>query len=402
MEVNLPIEYLVGNDQTINEINNSGMSIFDERTLTFLDLLSKTLMKNPEAKRFPDIITFAFWCRRANLLLLRENYSHELKCRIGLGVSFHIAPSNVAVNFAYSAVVALLAGNSCIVRIPSKEFPQIEIICRAFRKILEQCEINNTEGFTNRIFFIRYPRSRECNDYISKMCDIRVIWGGDQTINELRKSELRPRAREITFADRFSIALISSEGYIDSDNHIRIAEKFYNDTYLSDQNACTSPRFVIWFGNKKEEAKTAFWANLHDFLKNKYVIHGIQAVDKLTKGYMLGSYCPGSKYIGGEDNLITRVKVDKLSLDMIDHYGNSGFFIEYDAEDLNEIIPLCVEKLQTICYLGIEPDQIKETIQSRGCKGVDRIVPLGNSMDFSLIWDGYDLIRDMSRIMHQV
>ena len=29
--------------------------------------------------------------------------------------------------------------------------------------------------------------------------------------------------------------------------------------------------------------------------------------------------------------------------------------------------------------------------------GIDRIVPMGKSMDFSLIWDGYDLIRQMSR-----
>ena len=30
-------------------------------------------------------------------------------------------------------------------------------------------------------------------------------------------------------------------------------------------------------------------------------------------------------------------------------------------------------------------------------RGVDRIVPIGRTMDFSLMWDGYDLIRSMSR-----
>jgi hypothetical protein len=29
--------------------------------------------------------------------------------------------------------------------------------------------------------------------------------------------------------------------------------------------------------------------------------------------------------------------------------------------------------------------------------GIDRIVPMGKAMDFALIWDGYDLIRQMSR-----
>lgn len=30
-------------------------------------------------------------------------------------------------------------------------------------------------------------------------------------------------------------------------------------------------------------------------------------------------------------------------------------------------------------------------------KGIDRIAPIGKSMDFALVWDGYDLIREMSR-----
>jgi hypothetical protein len=32
-----------------------------------------------------------------------------------------------------------------------------------------------------------------------------------------------------------------------------------------------------------------------------------------------------------------------------------------------------------------------------GIKGVDRIVPIGKTMDFDLIWDGYDLIERFTR-----
>jgi hypothetical protein len=31
--------------------------------------------------------------------------------------------------------------------------------------------------------------------------------------------------------------------------------------------------------------------------------------------------------------------------------------------------------------------------------GIDRIVPIGKTLDFSLNWDGYDLINQMSRII---
>ena len=388
-EVNSKIEYLVGNKDTVTKMQNAcGVIPFAEETLSYLDSVSKALMKYPETKSYPDIITFAFWCRKANLLSMKRAYETDSDIRLGLGLSFHIAPSNVAVNFAYSAAVALLAGNACIVRVPSKEFPQIEIICRAFSEEM---------GQSARIVFVRYPRSKECNDFFSGICDARIIWGGDQTIREMRKSPIKPRAREITFADRYSIAVIGSEEYLKTDDHKRIAEDFYNDTYLSDQNACTSPRFVIWLGNRTDEAKELFWKSLHDILKDRYEIQGVQAVDKLTKVYRLGAAFSGSILEDDVDNLITRVNVTRLDPQMADYYGNSGFFIEYDAERIEDILPVCAEKLQTVSYLGIDPGVIQMLVEENNCKGIDRIVPMGHTMDFELKWDGYDLIRELSR-----
>ena len=38
-------------------------------------------------------------------------------------------------------------------------------------------------------------------------------------------------------------------------------------------------------------------------------------------------------------------------------------------------------------------------INKNNFKGVDRIVPIGQSLDMGLIWDGYDLIRTLSRVV---
>ncbi len=32
-----------------------------------------------------------------------------------------------------------------------------------------------------------------------------------------------------------------------------------------------------------------------------------------------------------------------------------------------------------------------------GIKGVDRVVPVGRTMDFDLIWDGYNLVTQLTR-----
>ncbi len=133
-----------------------------------------------------------------------------------------------------------LTGNKNIVRVPSKEFEQVDIIADAIKSALE--EHTSIRPFIN---LVRYDRDKDVNDLFSSIADMRVIWGGDATISELRKSPLPPRSGEITFADRYSIAVIDSDSYLRIEDKTRVANDFYNDTYFSDQNACTSPRIVI-------------------------------------------------------------------------------------------------------------------------------------------------------------
>ena len=42
-------------------------------------------------------------------------------------------------------------------------------------------------------------------------------------------------------------------------------------------------------------------------------------------------------------------------------------------------------------------DKLKVFIKNFRPNGIDRIVPLGKSSEFSLVWDGYDLINILSR-----
>ena len=106
---------------------------FDEGRIDFLNQVSKELLGDREAKEYPDVVTFAFWIRRANMERERGEFLSGGELRMGRGVVFHIAPSNVAVNYAYSFAVGFVLGNGGIVRLPSKEFPQVEIINRAIK-----------------------------------------------------------------------------------------------------------------------------------------------------------------------------------------------------------------------------------------------------------------------------
>lgn len=387
------ISVLVGNSsfQTISETKI--LRPFADEVLEFFQDLSKNILRDKEAKKYPDIVTYGFWIRRTSLIQYRNRYQERLdddiRICMGRGVVFHIAPSNVPINYMYSFTVGLLTGNINIVRISSKEFEQISIVNRILNETLkEHSEI------LPYIYFVKYERNKEINDYFSSIADVRVIWGGDATIAELRQSPLKARAREIAFADRYSLAVIDADSYMEREDKKSLALSFYNDTYLSDQNACTSPRIVIWLGNNVQEAKQEFWKYLYEMVSSQYPIQPIQAVDKLTNLLLTASETK-CRLVKEYDNRMVRIELENLDADIMEHRGNSGFFYEYDCSDISKLEPLITDKCQTIGYEG--DTKMFLPLLNLGISGVDRIVPIGKTMDFDFVWDGYDLFAQLTR-----
>lgn len=386
------VTFLTGSAEIVSMLPKTrALRPFDDEVTEYLNDVSKELMGNKSAKAYSDVVTFAFWIRKGSVLKLKERFNKD-GLLLGKGIAFHIAPSNVPVNFAYSLVTGLLCGNANVVRVPSKSFPQSDIIIEALNKVLEQ-----HKKMKQYVICTRYERDKAINDLFSSIADVRVVWGGDQTISELRKSPLPPRAGEITFADRYSIALIDSDAYLSIEDKNRVAEDFYNDTFFSDQNACTSPRVVVWTGNNIEKAKTMFWDREHELVKKKYTFQAIQGVNKLTQSYLIAAN-HDVVVENRTDNLIFRVKVNELTDDLMDYRDNSGYFYEYECKDIMELEPLCNDKrCQTVAYIG-NKEIIRPLIES-GIKGIDRVVPMGKTMDFDLVWDGYKIVYNMSRIV---
>ena len=392
------VRYLVGDREILRGMPEAPpKEPFAEDIIDFMDGVSKELMRSREAKAFPDVVTLGFWLRRASVHKLKERFmAGSAGSHTGRGLVFHVAPSNVPVNYAYSLFTGLMCGNANVVRIPSRDFPQTGLINEAINRALE-----SHPAVRPYIALVRYDRDRDINDALSEMCDVRVIWGGDATVAELRTSRLPARSTEVTFADRYSLAVIDSDAYLrllaEKDAGSRIASDFYNDTYLSDQNACTSPRAVVWTGNAKGEAKEIFWDSLRRLVGDRYRFQPIQGVDKLSVQYMAAAAgFGGMRQEDRADNRLVRIRVPELPDRLMDYRGNSGYFYEYDCGDILEIRDFCNNtRCQTIGIIG-DASLVKPLLRS-GIRGVDRVAPVGHTMDFDLLWDGYNLFERLTR-----
>lgn len=389
----------------MNKICNIPLRVFDDEVVKFLGELSSDLLKSPLIRQYPDLSAFGFYIRKANLAKLQEQLKLE-DGRLGRGLCFHIAPANIPVNFAFSWVFSLLAGNANIVRLPSKPFPQVDALLSVIH-----AHLTRNQKLETRNLFVKYPRTdNETTAAYSAMADCRMIWGGDRTIASLKALPAKPRCIDITFADRYSVAMIDCGAVMAADESqmLRLAEGFYNDTYLMDQNACSSPQVVLWEEGKLgsegvEKVKDKFWTAVEEVVKKKYVLQDAMAVDKYTLFCEEAVNNPLIKRVVHTGNLLYRIELkslnSKLPNTITSHRGKGGFFFEYLLKDREEFFSVVTEKFQTITQFGIDAEALRRQVVERGIRGIDRIVTIGQAMNIGVIWDGCDLIRNLSRIV---
>ncbi|MDR3355074.1 MAG: hypothetical protein LBO21_08555 [Synergistaceae bacterium] len=367
---------------------------YSDTACSFLAAMSELLLTHRE---FPDVVSFAFFCRRANITRLKAEFGSS-EVRLGRGLAFHITPSNIPINFAFSLVYGMLSGNSNVVRVPTKLWPQVDIVCGAINSLLERPEFSELDG---GIAMVRYERDDEVTRHFSERCDARVVWGGDETVRAIRCIPIPPRAIEISFADRYSFCVIDEDAIMKlSDAAIaRVADGFYNDTYLVDQNACSSPSLIVWLGGARRspEGRERFWRSVEQSAR-KYDLAPIHAMDKYSMLCDFLTQDLGVESVARHGNLIYRLKLASLN-DVENLRGKFGVFFEYEADDIGEIAPHVTSKWQTLTYFGVEKDTLARFVTDNSLTGIDRMVPIGSALDIGVVWDGYDIIRTLSRVV---
>lgn len=385
------VKFLLGDEN----VTKAPMRPYSDEACAFLNELSSVLMKSPAIRAYPDITALAFWCRKSNTHKLKENCP-EADERLGRGLCFHIAPGNIPINFAFTYIFGLLSGCSNIVRLPSKRFMQERPVMDAIADTMVKYD-----NIGRRSAFVRFPADNEITAKFSRMADVRMIWGGDQTIASVKGLSTKPRCIDISFADRYSICILNGEliANVKETAIQRLAEGFYNDTYLMDQNACSSPQMIMWF-NDNAQARERFWNSVYDCAQKKYDLQAAVSVDKYAHMCENAVELSIVKKVTRRANLLYRSELGSLGNDVSNVRGKSGYFYEYSLKSLNDLVPIINEKFQTITQFGMDAKELQRFVIHNELRGIDRIAPVGKAMDVGIVWDGYDLVRVLSRIVN--
>lgn len=393
----IKMSVLVGSTNGLSSIPTEA---FDTARVRFLAQLSRRLLADPHVRALPDVATFAYWCRQANLSRMASTSKVAGRFQMGLGLTFHICPSNVPVNFAFSMAFGLLSGNANVLRLPSKSSPAAEFLLEAIKNELDE---PGHDQVRQALLLVRFERDDEVNRFWMSVADGRIVWGGDATVAHMRGFATKARSREVAFVDRYSICVLEPNSILEMDEQALrgFCQRLFNDIYLMDQAACSSPQLCVWIGAQTAVAlaQARLWPALTEHAERHYELQTVQVMDKFVQICRLALGQAEARQIFRHQNILYRVELANAGSCQDDSRGYFGTVHEVVFATLDEIAPLVNERYQTLSVQGVATEKVREFIVRNGLNGIDRVVPVGRALDMDIVWDGYDLIGSLSRLI---
>jgi Acyl-CoA reductase (LuxC). len=375
---------------------------FATQSIEFCEALSRELLDVRGKHRYAQVAALGYWLRPASLARARAAFlrlEDERTILVPRGRVVHVTPANVDTMFAYSWILALLVGNSNVVRITSRVTDPARQVLEATSRLLDAPAF---EDLGRRNHLVLTGHDDQVSRMLSSIADVRVLWGGDATIEHFRDFPLPPRGRDVTFPDRRSFAILDVEAVRRaSDDELRtLADRFFNDAYWFDQAACSSPRLVIWVARRPghaADARVRFRTAVGDAIRRRsYAAETGAVLAKMALALRTAALVDGVHCVR-DSNEATWVELPNLAGYPRDHCGG-GLFFEVLTDDLeHDLAGFLGSADQTAASYGLDRDLVLALARRMNGRGVDRWVRIGEALTFHHVWDGYDLLGEFAR-----
>lgn len=365
----------------------------DRALIAMLAALSGRILDNP-ALHAPHYVALGYWLRPAALRRRDEElarFDAAGHVRVPRGVALHLPPANVDTLFVYSWAMAVLAGNTNIVRLTEQLTPETRTL------IATVCSVVAEHGQSDRNLFCHYPYGGDLEQSVSKLCDLRLIWGGNAKVEAVSRVPIRPDGLSLGFPDRRSMAVIATAAYRQAAEAERddLAVAFFNDIFWFDQMGCGSPRLLVWLGEPGKLSADLYLRMQGVAGRRGYSVDPSVAMSKLVFANDLLAQGITTHY----QRLSASLDVSRTSdpVAAIERAHGGGFLCDWVADSLDQIAGVVTRSVQTITHYGLPPQDVLRFAREISGRGGYRLVPVGQALQFDATWDGIDLFAHMSR-----
>ena len=356
------------------------LAVADEQVLAFCAALSQRLLALGNA--WPDLVALGFWLRPAALNAHLQAY----RSRSPLGLTLHFVPSNVPTLGVFSWLMALLAGNSAILRLSQRQSPVLQQLLAECATLLANPQ---WQVVSERMRFIRYGHDEAITAALSAHCDLRVIWGGDVTVTAIRAVALPPRARELVFPDRRSLAVLDAAGWraLDEASRQRQQAALAQDVSQFNQQACASPTTLVWLGDWLASER----AELLTALAAPFALDPANGMARLVNSQL--ALATGEAQTQAAVGTLSVLQAAVLQPQVT---VGGGVLLERHYADMDAWLA-AGDQVQTCVCIGIPAATVAAHLRQYPGTRIDRLVAPGQALAFDWFWDGQDLLASMSR-----
>jgi hypothetical protein len=179
-----------------------------------------------------------------------------------------------------------------------------------------------------------------------------------------------------------------------------LADQFFNDSFWFDQMACSSPRLVVWCGTDSEArtASTDFFGRVAESAERRhYSLPPAASMQKLvfTCSAIINSPVEECRRYKN----LTVMTLTSLAGFSRSHPGG-GLFFQARLGNLLDLAAFVGRKDQTLTWFGFTPAELHALVRRLNGSSIDRIVPIGQALQFHRFWDGHDLLQEFCRCVY--
>jgi hypothetical protein len=227
-----------------------------------------------------------------------------------------------------------------------------------------------------------------------------LVWGGDAKAELFNQLPVRVGGKSLMFADRYSHAIVSARAIarLDQAGTDRLAKSLHDDIRLFDQQACSSPH-TIHVLDVDEGALAA----VHRLLeKVDTLAREAPSTDPAHGMAKFAAACA----LAADDSLASARRLSNettvVELASSESRGvaiGGGFLSLRVAGSVAEVTETLTGRDQTLTHFGLDAPSFEQLGALAASRGVARLVPIGSALNFDQLWDGYDLVAELTRVV---
>lgn len=362
-----------------------------ERAALLIDL-GRRLQQHPSS----DVRGIAFWLRPLNVraLAARASGAAGPVRSFARGVIVQYLPGNTSILGIYTWTLSFLCGNRTALRLSART-PDLE--ADLYSAVLHTLADHGAEAEASTIV-VRCTQDDMQMQELSAAADVRLIWGTDASVQAVRGLPSSPSCRDVAFGDRRSLASLSARTVLAlTDQQIaHLAHTVVRDVAWSLHQACSAPRSLVWVGDRQTVAAAS--DRFADALQKTAnpLLNTLSAgghLERLTWAQLSVIEGMASRYRSLSNGLTL---LDGTASYRPDSTWPAGLLTQTTIPSLPALAPLLLPADQTLAVFGFERHEVEDMIGRVRPGTIRRIVAVGDSHRFDAVWDGYDLIDELT------